>query len=256
MREEVPYPAGESRAERESRAQREFRAVGLIDLKTKRAADLLVATGLLILLSPVILIIALAIKLDSEGPVFYRARRVGQHGREFGMLKFRKMHRDASGPPLTAANDSRLTRLGVFLARSKLDELPQLVNVIRGEMSLVGPRPEDPSFVRLHPGKYGEVLQAKPGITGLSQLAFARESRILQRPEYHGSYADRILPAKLQTDGLYINRRSILLDARILAWTAAAVVLGIDVAVDRATGRLSTRRRPPCTQVPRGREVA
>jgi lipopolysaccharide/colanic/teichoic acid biosynthesis glycosyltransferase len=222
----------------------------------KRVGDLLVATALLVVLSPIILVVAVAIKLDSEGPVFYRSRRVGQHGREFGMLKFRKMHRDASGPPLTAANDERLTRIGVFLTRSKLDELPQLVNVVRGEMSLVGPRPEDPTFVRLHPGKWGEVLRVKPGITGLSQLAFARESSILERPEFDGRYVDRILPAKLQTDGLYIARHSILLDAQILCWTAVVVLFGIDVAVDRGTGRLSVRRRPAVAPAASGQEAA
>ena len=158
------------------------------------------------------------------------------------MLKFRKMHQDTHGPPLTSLNDDRLTRLGSFLTRSKLDELPQLLNVIRDEMSLVGPRPEDPAFVALHEKEYEPVLRAKPGITGLSQLAFAREDRILDRPEFAGRYAERLMPAKLETDMLYISRWSNSLDARILCWTVAAVLFRVEVAVDRRTCSLSVRR--------------
>jgi lipopolysaccharide/colanic/teichoic acid biosynthesis glycosyltransferase len=209
----------------------------------KRAFDVVIAALLLIPLAPVMLVLAAAVKLDSAGPVLYRCRRVGLLGRDFEMLKFRKMHRDAAGPPLTSLNDDRLTRLGTFLTRSKLDELPQLLNVIRGDMSLVGPRPEDPAFVAIYPEEYRPVLQAKPGITGLSQLAFAQENRILQRPELAGRYVDRLLPAKLKTDALYIARRSAILDAQILGWTVATVLFGIDVAVDRETCRLSVRRR-------------
>jgi len=210
----------------------------------KRSLDVAIAVALLLLLWPLMLVLAVAIKLESAGPVLYRSRRVGVDGREFAMLKFRKMHRDAAGPLITSADDERLTRMGSLLARTKLDELPQLWNVVRGEMSLVGPRPEDPAFVALYRNAYGPVLRARPGITGLSQLAFAKESLILARPELAGSYADRLLPAKIDIDTLYVARRSVRLDARILLWTAAAVLLGLDVAVDRQTGRLSVRRRP------------
>ena len=209
----------------------------------KRCYDVAVAVALLIVLTPVMLLIAVAIRLDSAGPVFYRSRRVGLEGREFAMLKFRKMHRGAAGPLLTSRNDARLTRVGSFLVKTKLDELPQIWNVIRGDMSLVGPRPEDPAFVALYPHEYSAVLKAKPGITGLSQLAFAQENRILERPELAGRYVDRLMPAKIQTDLLYIARWSTFLDTQILAWTVATVLFGIDVAVDRQTSRLSVRRR-------------
>jgi lipopolysaccharide/colanic/teichoic acid biosynthesis glycosyltransferase len=211
--------------------------------RAKRLSDVVAAALLLLLLLPLILMLAVLIKLESAGPVLYRGRRLGLHGREFAMLKFRKMHRDAAGPLLTAADDERLTRVGSALARTKLDELPQLWNVLRGDMSLVGPRPEDPVFVALYPAEYSKVLSVKPGVTGLSQLAFAKEDRVLARPELADSYEDRLLPAKIGMDTLYIDRWSLALDARIVLWTIAAIVLRAEVAVDRATGRLAVRRR-------------
>jgi lipopolysaccharide/colanic/teichoic acid biosynthesis glycosyltransferase len=210
---------------------------------TKRPYDLAVALALLVLLSPLLLLLALAVKLESAGPVLYRSRRVGLRGREFAMLKFRKMHRDATGPPLTSPADERLTRLGSLLVRTKLDEVPQLWNVVRGDMSLVGPRPEDPRFVAIYPREYSGILLARPGITGLTQLAFAEEGRILERAEFAGRYVDRLLPVKMEIDTLYVARRSTLMDTYILVWTVAAMLLRIDVAVDRRSGRLSVRRR-------------
>jgi lipopolysaccharide/colanic/teichoic acid biosynthesis glycosyltransferase len=210
----------------------------------KRGFDAVVAALLLAVLSPLIFVTALAIVLDSRGPAFFRCRRVGRGGREFGMLKFRKMHNGACGPALTAANDGRFTRMGRFLARTKLDELPQLWNVLRGDMSLVGPRPEDPSFVRLQRADFEAVLGVRPGVTGLSQLAFASESEILDAEHPTDDYLRRVLPQKLELDRMYVGRRSFRVDLRILAWTAAAVLLRRQVAVNRATGGLSTRRRP------------
>jgi lipopolysaccharide/colanic/teichoic acid biosynthesis glycosyltransferase len=207
----------------------------------KRALDLTVAIPLLILLTPVILLVAAAIKLESRGPAFHRCKRVGRGGRELWMIKFRKMHDGAGGPALAAAQDERFTRLGPFLARTKLDEVPQLWNVVKGEMSLVGPRPEDPSFVEVHRDAHGEILRVAPGITGLSQLAFARESEILDPDDRVGDYMRRILPQKIGMDGLYAQRRSLLMDAQILWWTAAAVLVRRQVAVHRDTGRMNLR---------------
>ena len=209
----------------------------------KRLLDVFAASALLLVLLPLILIVAVAIKLDSRGPAFYRCRRIGFRGREFGMLKFRKMTDDAAGGALTAPDDDRFTRLGRLLAKTKLDEIPQLWNVLKGEMSLVGPRPEDPGFVELRPGEYADILEVKPGITGLSQLAFARESEILDPNDRHGHYVNKLLPAKARIDRLYASRRSLWMDLRILFWTAATVLLRLNVAVHRETGRL-TRRRP------------
>jgi lipopolysaccharide/colanic/teichoic acid biosynthesis glycosyltransferase len=210
----------------------------------KRGFDAAVAAVLLAVAAPLILVIAVAVRLDSRGSAFFRCRRVGVAGREFDMLKFRKMYDGARGPALTAVNDERFTKMGRFLAKTKLDEVPQLWNVLRGDMSLVGPRPEDPSFMQLRRQEFEPILRVRPGITGLSQLAFARESEILDPQDRTGHYIRRILPQKLEIDRMYVERRSFLLDARILAWTAAAVVLRREVAVHRATGCLSARRRP------------
>jgi lipopolysaccharide/colanic/teichoic acid biosynthesis glycosyltransferase len=168
------------------------------------------------------------------------------------MLKFRKMRHDAHGPPLTSADDARFTRVGRFLAASKLDEVPQLWNVLRGEMSLVGPRPEDPAFVAMHPDDFAAIVGVKPGVTGLCQLAFAKEGRILDAKDRVRDYAERLLPQKIAIDLLYARRRTFLFDAKILAWTAIAVLLRKDVAVHRGTGRLTLRRRGRLDRSPSG----
>src|SRR3954453_17066815 len=142
----------------------------------KRIMDVTVAATALVLTAPLMLIIALLIVAESPGPVFYRAERVGRGGRPLRMLKFRKMHQNASGAPLTMSEDARFTRIGGLLARTKIDELPQLWHVLRGEMSLIGPSPEDPGFFAERPLDYRHILSVRPGITGLSQLAFAEES--------------------------------------------------------------------------------
>jgi len=128
----------------------------------KRLLDITVAALALVVLSPLIALLALAVKLDSRGPVFFRCTRVGRGGRHLAMLKFRKMRDGVSGPPLTAAQDDRFTRIGRFLANTKLDEIPQLWNVLRGGMGLVGPRPEDPAIVDLHREQYAEILYHGP----------------------------------------------------------------------------------------------
>jgi lipopolysaccharide/colanic/teichoic acid biosynthesis glycosyltransferase len=221
----------------------EFRS-RLRDDLPKRLLDVLVAGTALLLLSLLIALVALAIKLEGRGPVFYRCRRVGLGGRELWMLKFRKMNVGAAGSALTVADDERFTRLGRFLARSKIDEIPQLWNVLVGSMSLVGPRPEDLSFVALRQAEYERILQIKPGITGLSQLAFARESEILDPGDRWGDYVRRLLPQKTHIDLLYAERRGILMDLRILGWTTVALLSHRNVAVSRSTGRLTHRRRP------------
>jgi lipopolysaccharide/colanic/teichoic acid biosynthesis glycosyltransferase len=210
----------------------------------KRTFDALFAAALLIAMLPLLIVIAIAIKLDSRGPIFYRVRRVGYQGRPLLMLKFRKMHDDAQGGPLTAAADPRLTRVGALLTSSRLDELPQLWDVLRGRMSIIGPRPEDPVFVALHAERYNTIHAVRPGITGITQLAFADESHILDKHDPIGDYVNRILPSKLQLDAFYAQRNHLRLDAAVLFWTIAAVIMHRPVAVNRATGRMNTRRRP------------
>lgn len=215
----------------------------------RRGFELAVAALALLLLLPVLALCSLAVALESRGPVFYRCRRVGRHGVEFDLLKFRKMRVGATGPPLTGARDERFTRVGRRLAAWKLDELPQLLNVLRGEMSIVGPRPEDPAFVALARDDFAPILSVRPGITGLSQLAYARESAILDREQDRvEAYLRRVLPQKLALDRLYVLERTGAMDLRIVVWTFLAVALRRDVAVHRTTGKLRLRRRPELAQ--------
>ena len=191
-----------------------------------------------------LLVIAVLVVLDSPGPVLYRAERVGYQGRRLRMLKFRKMRADAKGGALTLAEDERLTRLGKRLVRTKLDELPQLWHVLRGEMSLVGPRPESPSFVALFPDDYEVILQVRPGLTGYTQLAFAREGSILDPADPNGHYLSAVLPQKVALDRLYASRSSTVRDIKILIATAMTLA-GQPIAVNRKTGALSRRHRKP-----------
>jgi lipopolysaccharide/colanic/teichoic acid biosynthesis glycosyltransferase len=208
----------------------------------KRFFDVVGAAALLLVVSPVLVCLSIGIKLDSRGPVLFRCRRIGRHGNEFAMLKFRKMRAGASGVTLTIAGDERFTRFGRFLAATKFDELPQLWNVLKGEMSLVGPRPEDPEIVWLHRDEYAPILEVRPGITGLCQLAYAKEGAILDRDDRVRDYVERLLPQKMSIDKLYATTRSFSMDLRILGWTVIAVGIRRDVAVDRTTARLTVRR--------------
>ncbi len=210
----------------------------------KRAFDIVAAAFLLTLLCPVLALIALAIKLDSAGPVLYRVRRVGYHGQPLPMLKFRKMHDGATGGPLTAHGDSRLTRVGGVLTRARFDELPQLWDVLRGRMSLIGPRPEDPAFVALHAPDYEQILQVRPGITGLAQIAYRDESRIVNAGNPIDDYIVRIMPQKLTLDRLYAAGCCLRLDLWVLAWTFVTLGLRHPVSVNRMTGAMKIRRRP------------
>ena len=213
----------------------------------KRSIDIVVAAVILLLSAPLLGLVALAIVLMSRGGVFYRAERVGYRGKALWMLKFRKMHRDAVGRPLTAHGDRRLTRVGAVLTRTRLDELPQFWHVLRGEMSIIGPRPEDPFFVSCRPDDFAEILKVRPGISGFSQLAFADEPRILSRDDPVGDYVQRILPQKCGLDRLYVCQATLGTDARIALWTVVAVLLRRPVAVHRGRGAMSVRRRHPET---------
>jgi lipopolysaccharide/colanic/teichoic acid biosynthesis glycosyltransferase len=235
----------QERTERRFRRAWERRGKGArrIDSVARRALDVLFAATVLLITAPALMLVALAIVIESPGPVFYRAERVGRRGRRLRMLKFRKMWDGAKGIPLTADADQRLTRIGILLTRTRLDEMPQLWHVLRGEMSLVGPRPEDPGFVAAHAIAYERILSVRPGLTGFAQLAFADERRILSTADPMGDYLGRILPQKCRLDLLYIRERSVLTNLRIMLWTVGAILLRCPVAVNRATGRLNFRRR-------------
>jgi lipopolysaccharide/colanic/teichoic acid biosynthesis glycosyltransferase len=209
----------------------------------KRTGDIVGAGLALVVLAPLFALIALLIVIDSPGPVFYRAERVGFRGRPLRMLKFRKMRPDAAGALLTVANDERLTRVGAWLVRHKLDELPQLWHVLRGDMSLVGPRPESPDYVMRFDAEYREILEVRPGMTGLTQLAFACEGRILDQQDPCGHYLRALLPQKVLLDRLYAVRPSLRRDLAIVLATLATVALRIPFAVNRTTGALTLRLR-------------
>jgi len=174
------------------------------------------------LLLPLGLVVALAVFLDSPGPVIYRSQRIGRGGLLFEMLKFRTMTRDAEGPPLSAAGDDRYTPLGRRLALSRLDELPQIWNVLRGDMRLVGPRPEVEGFVAAYAGEYERILSVPPGLTGPAQVEYAWEGEELakaQAVDRARVYRESILPYKLAIDLAYVNRHGIARDMALLART-------------------------------------
>jgi len=189
----------------------------------KRIFDIVVALVGLVLFSPLLIAVSILIKLGSSGPIFYRAPRVGEDGRPFRMYKFRTMvaGADKIGPAITVDNDPRITRIGARLRRSRLDEIPQLINVLRGEMSMVGPRPEAPYYVDMYSPEQREVLMAKPGMTGPAQVAFRHEEELLSNPEMlDDEYMKIILPPKLAMDLKYIEQQSLGLNLKILCQTA------------------------------------
>ncbi|HEY8670568.1 MAG TPA: sugar transferase [Terriglobales bacterium] len=191
----------------------------------RRAFDTVCAAAGLILLAPVFAIIALAIKLKGgPGPVFYLQPRVGKDGREFNLVKFRSMVTGADRQAvLTVTGDPRVTRLGHFLRQHKLDELPQLINVVKGDMRLVGPRPEMKRYVDSFPIEYNVLLQEPPGITDPASLAFRDESKMLNEENLEAHYLSEILPQKLRLSIEYSRRRTFLSDLKIIFQTVAGM---------------------------------
>lgn len=177
----------------------------------------------LIVLAPLLLLVALVVKCSSRGPVFHRARRVGKDGRLFDVYKFRTMIVDAAklGPRVTASGDTRVTGVGGVLRRTKLDELPQLLNTLKGDMSLVGPRPEDPEYVRTYSSEQRRLLSVRPGITSPATLLHRCEEQMLTGPDWEERYRNEILPTKLRIELDYLSRRSWSSDLVILAQTAS-----------------------------------
>ncbi|OUS18348.1 hypothetical protein A9Q88_00740 [Gammaproteobacteria bacterium 50_400_T64] len=195
----------------------------------KRLFDIFFASVGLLALSPILLFIAIWIKLNSSGPVFFRQERVGQYGQLFSIHKFRTMYTQQSNQcmQLTVGNDSRITSAGFFLRRYKIDELPQLIDVLFGTMSLVGPRPEVPKYVACYPDDLRElVLSVKPGITDLASIEFKDESSILgqsDNPEL--TYQTDILPIKLDYYVRYAKKNDLLTDFKLILRTLKAVLL-------------------------------
>lgn len=203
----------------------------LMAVMAKRLFDLLLSSLGLLALAPVLLLIALCVKLDSPGPVMFRQERVGRFGQPFRIHKFRTMRhvlpgQVTQGLQITVGADRRITRVGHFLRASKLDELPQLLDVWLGDMSLVGPRPEVPRYVAHYPEALREkVLSVRPGITDIASIEYRDESSVLARaadPEQ--AYIHEVLPHKLALAAQYVDQSSLWLDVRLIARTVAAIV--------------------------------
>lgn len=198
-----------------------------LQLVLKRAMDIVISGGALAVIWPVLLLIALAIKIDDPGPVFYRQVRVGKDGKEFRIFKFRTMIVDADkkGLAITVGRDNRITRMGRLLRKTKLDELAQLFNVFIGEMSFVGPRPEVPKYVKLYTPYQRQVLLVRPGITDYASIAYRNENDMLEGAEDpEKMYIDVIMPDKIELNMKYLHEISPLADIRLIFSTIAAVI--------------------------------
>ena len=188
----------------------------------KRTFDFLASFFGLLLLSPLILCIAVWVKCDSKGPIFYRQVRVGKDGREFKLFKFRSMRvgADRAGLLTLGDRDPRVTRSGFWLRKTKLDELPQLFNVLVGDMSLVGPRPEVPKYVALYNPEQREVLSVRPGITDTASLEMRNEAELMaQQADPEGYYVNVQIPLKIKLAKEYIAQQSLLSDLKLIVRT-------------------------------------
>jgi lipopolysaccharide/colanic/teichoic acid biosynthesis glycosyltransferase len=193
----------------------------------KRVFDLCISGLVLPLLAPLFIIISVLVKVSSRGPVFFRQERIGLCGRPFTMLKFRSMVVDAPrlGSNVSPVGDPRVTRLGGFLRKTYLDEMPQLLNVLRGDMSLVGPRPETPEYVAMYSPQERRVLDVRPGMAGPSTLAFESEAAVLARSaDPYRYYVDHLMHERVRVDLEYLERQSILYDLGVLLRTLLMVV--------------------------------
>ena len=200
---------------------------GFYAVRGKRVVDVTLSALILMVLSPLLLLISIGVKIGSPGPLLFLQERVGQSGRLFRIIKFRSMVVDADmkGPGITCAGDTRVTKIGRVLRKVKLDELPQLWNVLKGDMSLVGPRPELPAYVANYDSRQRQVLTVRPGITDPASIAYRWEEELLsQSPTPELFYREVILPKKLDLNLSYIRHLSLVYDARVLFQTAVSVL--------------------------------
>ncbi len=191
----------------------------------RRALDVTMASVGIIVLSPVLLMAAGLVNLTSRGPVLHRAKRVGKDGAMFTLYKFRSMRvgADHSGPGITREDDDRVTTVGRWLRRYKVDELPQLFNVLKGEMSLVGPRPEDPRYVALYTPEQRQVLSIRPGVTGAASVMYRHEESLLVGPDWEKTYIARVMPDKLRLELEYLQKRTLRGDLELLGKTVVSL---------------------------------
>lgn len=191
----------------------------------KRAFDILCSLLGLVVLSPVLLVVSVLVAVTSPGGVFFRQERIGKDGRPFRIFKFRSMRKDNAGLKITTGNDSRITPVGRFLRKSKIDELPQLINVLAGDMSFVGPRPEVADYVNLYTPYQRQVLLVRPGITGLASIRFRNENDLLTASDDpNRTYVEQIMPRKIDLDLEYIPHASVFYDIKLIFQTFAVVV--------------------------------
>jgi lipopolysaccharide/colanic/teichoic acid biosynthesis glycosyltransferase len=193
----------------------------------KRLFDILFSAVLMLVLLPLGMVVSIWIVLDDFGSPFFVQQRVGLNGRNFGLLKFRSMRKNAEskGQLTVGMKDNRITRSGYFIRKYKIDELPQLVNVFLGEMSVVGPRPEVPKYVLLYNEEQQNVLSIKPGITDFASIEYVRENELLsQSPNPEKTYIEEIMPAKLALNLKYVREQSFLTDMKIILRTIKAIL--------------------------------
>jgi lipopolysaccharide/colanic/teichoic acid biosynthesis glycosyltransferase len=191
----------------------------------RRGMDLAVAGTMLLLTAPIFVVAGALVRFSSPGPILFRQVRVGRDGRHFELLKFRSMRVANAGPSVTSGTDARITPVGRILRKLKMDELPQLVNVLRGEMSMVGPRPEVPKYVAHYTERQRRVLSVRPGITGVCQLEFKDEEGLLAgREDVERFYIEELMPRKLELDLRYIDERTLLGDFLLILKTGVAIL--------------------------------
>lgn len=191
----------------------------------KRAFDILYSFLGLTVLSPVLLVVSVLVAVTSPGGVFFRQERIGKDGKPFRIFKFRSMRKDNAGLKITTGNDSRITPVGRFLRKSKIDELPQLINVLVGDMSFVGPRPEVADYVNLYTPYQRQVLLVRPGITGLASIRFRNENDLLTASDDpNRTYVEQIMPRKIDLDLEYIPHASVFYDIKLIFQTFAVVI--------------------------------
>lgn len=193
----------------------------------KRLFDIILSTFGLIVFSPILIIIAIGIKLDSKGPVFYRQTRVGKYSEDFKIFKFRTMHvnADKMGLLTVGDRDPRVTKVGYGLRKYKLDELPQLINVFIGEMSFVGPRPEVRKYVDLYSESDAEILKVKPGITDYASIKYRDEAELIKAADNpEKTYIEEIMPEKIKLNKIYIENHGIITDLKIIFKTFTSIV--------------------------------
>jgi lipopolysaccharide/colanic/teichoic acid biosynthesis glycosyltransferase len=193
----------------------------------KRIFDFIVSLAVILIALPIWILVALAIKMDSPGPIFYRGVRVGKSGKFFSIFKFRTMVFEAPncGPGITRDADPRITRMGRILRKFKIDEMPQLINVLKGEMSIMGPRPEDPKYVACYPREYEQILKVRPGMASPAFIKYRHEEELLAAAgdDLEHVYLIQVLPDKLRMDIEYVRNQSFIGDLSIFAQAALSL---------------------------------